>query len=197
MSNIKLENNIKKYQETARARNHLITVFLTSSNRKKYIRYAIESILNQDYKEFCFLILDNFSNDGTAELVHSYKDERLFFIQRESRLEEPNSVFAFSICVTRYIVVFHDDDIVEKNYLSVMLPLMKQSGVQLLSPSANIIDESGTVLKKQLNNSGIYLHDTYLKSFLKKDRNMAVIWFPASMYQTNFYRNMSNYLNII
>ena len=179
MLNKESEKIIRKYQKTAISKNQPVTVFLTSSNRSEFIYHAISSILNQDYNNFCFVILDNFSDDGT------------------STLEKPNFMFAFSICVTEYIVIFHDDDIVEKNYLSVMLPVIEQSDIQLLSPSSSILNQSGKIIRKPLNPSRIYLNDSYLKSFIKRDKKMAILCFPANMYQTNFYRNMNDYLKVV
>lgn len=197
MLNKESEEIIRKYQKTAISKNQPVTVFLTSSNRSEFIYHAISSILNQDYNNFCFVILDNFSDDGTEEIIKSFKDERMFFLQRTSTLEKPNFMFAFSICVTEYIVIFHDDDIVEKNYLSVMLPVIEQSDIQLLSPSSNILNQSGKIIRKPLNPSRIYLNDSYLKSFIKRDKKMAILCFPANMYQTNFYRNMNDYLKAV
>lgn len=192
------ENNeiIERYKNIAKKRTQIVTVFLTSSNRVKYIKDAIESILDQDYTNFCFVILDNNSTDGTEEIIKSYIDERIFYISRESKRDNPNFMFAFSICVTKYMVVFHDDDIVDRRYLSTMLPIMEKDNIQILSSSANVIDESGQIVRRSQNNEGVYLGDEYFECFIK--RNLKTnIWFPANMYQTDFYRDISNYFDLV
>lgn len=186
----------EKYKNIVMKKKQIVTVFLTSSNRKKYIRDAIESILAQDYINFCLVILDNNSTDGTEKIIKSYNDERIFYISRESRQDDPNFVFAFNVCATKYMVVFHDDDIVERSYLSVMLPIMEKENVQILSSSANVIDESGQIIRKTWNNEGVYSGDEYFDSFIKKDMRIN-LWFPANMYQTNFYRNINDYFNLV
>ena len=48
---------------------------MTSFNDEKNIENAIESILEQTYKDFEFLILDDFSTDQTYKKFQQYSDE--------------------------------------------------------------------------------------------------------------------------
>ena len=48
-------------------------------NAEKYIGQAIESILNQTYSNFEFIIINDGSNDKTKEVILSYKDDRIIF----------------------------------------------------------------------------------------------------------------------
>ena len=43
----------------------LVTVLLCTYNDEKYVAEAIQSILNQSYKNFEFLIINDGSTDGT------------------------------------------------------------------------------------------------------------------------------------
>ena len=51
----------------------LMPVYKTS---EKYLREAIESILNQTFEDFEFLILDDCPEDDREEIVRSYKDKQ-------------------------------------------------------------------------------------------------------------------------
>ena len=50
---------------------------MTVFNGAAYLRETIESILNQTYGEFKFLIVDNASTDNSREIVRSYNDPRI------------------------------------------------------------------------------------------------------------------------
>ena len=50
---------------------------MTVYNGEHYLRETIESILNQTYKDFKFLILDNASTDSSREIIRSYNDPRI------------------------------------------------------------------------------------------------------------------------
>jgi glycosyltransferase involved in cell wall biosynthesis len=54
-----------------------LTVLMTVYNGEAYLREAIESILNQTYRDFKFLILDNASTDSSREIIRSYNDPRI------------------------------------------------------------------------------------------------------------------------
>ena len=180
---------VLEYQRCAAANNHIITVFLLSSNREKYIGYAIESILRQTFSQFCLVILDNYSKDSTDEIVKQFDDDRLFFIKKESPLPGSNFQYAFTICSTKFMTVFHDDDIIDEEYLSMMLKKMQHDNkIVLLSPSAYIINAEGIITGKPRNYSGQYKYDSYFKHFFMRTSEMASPWFPANMYRTSFYK---------
>ena len=46
--------------------NELVSVVMPVHNGEKYLREAIESVLNQTYKNFEFLIIENCSTDSSV-----------------------------------------------------------------------------------------------------------------------------------
>ena len=50
-------------------------------NGKTYLRNCIESILNQTYKDFTLVFVDDMSNDTSVKTVKSYKDKRIKIIK--------------------------------------------------------------------------------------------------------------------
>jgi glycosyltransferase involved in cell wall biosynthesis len=62
----------------------LVSVLLPVYNGALYVRAAIESILQQDYDNYEFIIVDNASTDGTAAIIDEYsKDRRVRVISNE------------------------------------------------------------------------------------------------------------------
>jgi glycosyltransferase involved in cell wall biosynthesis len=54
-----------------------LTVIMAVHNGSPFLRTAIESILNQTYSNFNFLVIDDASTDDTREIVRSYNDDRI------------------------------------------------------------------------------------------------------------------------
>ncbi len=54
-----------------------ISVIMAAYNAEKYLKEAIDSILNQTYTDFEFIIIDDGSIDKTASIIASYKDKRI------------------------------------------------------------------------------------------------------------------------
>jgi len=54
-------------------------------NNKSFLRNCIESILNQSYKDFKLIIVDDCSNDTSIETIKSYNDDRIILIQNKRK----------------------------------------------------------------------------------------------------------------
>ena len=65
-----------------------ISVLTPAYNAEKYIEEAIESILNQTFTDFEFIIIDDCSTDKTWEIIQKYKekDKRIVAIKNEKNL---------------------------------------------------------------------------------------------------------------
>ena len=51
-----------------------ISVILTTYNRgRTYLRQAIQSVVNQTYKNWELIIFDNYSTDNTDDIINQYK----------------------------------------------------------------------------------------------------------------------------
>ena len=66
----------------------LISVIMSAYNSEKSIGKAVESILNQDYRNFEFLVLDDCSSDNTHEIIQEYTkgDNRLKIYKNEKNI---------------------------------------------------------------------------------------------------------------
>ena len=65
-----------------------VTVIMPCYNQAAYARESIESVLNQTYKNLELLLIDNFSTDGTCEIIKEYakKDSRVHAIYHEKNM---------------------------------------------------------------------------------------------------------------
>ncbi|MBN1639410.1 MAG: glycosyltransferase [Ignavibacteriales bacterium] len=60
-----------------------VSIVLPTYNGSKYIRQSIDSCLNQTYKNLELIIVDDGSSDKTPEIIKSYKDKRIKYIQHK------------------------------------------------------------------------------------------------------------------
>ena len=60
-----------------------VAVLLPVYNAEKYLKEAIDSILNQTYKNFDFYIINDGSSDKSEEIIESYNDDRIKYIKNE------------------------------------------------------------------------------------------------------------------
>ena len=57
--------------------NKLVSIIMNCHNGEKYLPEAIESILNQTYKNWELIFWDNLSNDNSFNILNSYNDKRI------------------------------------------------------------------------------------------------------------------------
>ncbi len=77
-----------------------------------YLREAIESILNQTFTDFEFLILDDCPTDSRKDIVRSYQDKRIKYIANKTNLgisESRNKLI--DMAKGEYLAVIDHDDI--------------------------------------------------------------------------------------
>ncbi|WP_187264253.1 glycosyltransferase family 2 protein [Pontibacter beigongshangensis] len=63
-----------------------LTVLMPVYNAERFVAEAIESILQQTFQDFEFLIIDDGSTDQTAAIVTGFDDCRIKFVQNERNL---------------------------------------------------------------------------------------------------------------
>lgn len=65
-----------------------ISCIMPCYNAEEYVGKAIESILNQTFSDFEFIIIDDGSVDGTPAIIEEYskKDERIVYLQNEANM---------------------------------------------------------------------------------------------------------------
>jgi glycosyltransferase involved in cell wall biosynthesis len=92
--------------------NSIISVILPVFNGEKYLKEAIDSILNQTYSNFEFLIYNDGSTDSTLEIIKSYSDSRIILKHSEKNLGLIELLnLAFSEAKGKYIARMDADDI--------------------------------------------------------------------------------------
>lgn len=57
------------------------SVVIPTYNRANCIKRCIDSVLNQIYQDFEIVVVDNYSDDTTFEIIQSYSDSRIRFFQ--------------------------------------------------------------------------------------------------------------------
>jgi glycosyltransferase involved in cell wall biosynthesis len=98
--------------------NPLFTVATITYNSSKYVRQAIESVLDSSHKDFEFIISDDSSTDDTWEIIKEYKDPRIKAWRNEINLGEyPNRNKVLNVARGKYLVIVDGDDILYKNTL--------------------------------------------------------------------------------
>lgn len=89
-----------------------ISVIMPVYNSEKYLHEAIESILNQTFKDFEFIIIDDASTDKSVKIIKSYTDKRIILIQKPVNTGYTESLNrGIGISKGEYIARMDSDDV--------------------------------------------------------------------------------------
>lgn len=122
-----------------------VTVLMPVYNGEKYLRQAIDSILEQTFLDFEFLILNDGSTDRTMEIVESYNDSRIRMVHNEKNMK---LIFTLNKGINlargKYIARMDCDDISLPERLTKQVAFMDEHPeVGILGGSIYIIDGNG------------------------------------------------------
>ena len=128
-----------------------ISVLIPTHNYARYLAEAIESVLEQDWRDLELLISDDASTDGSAEVIAAYaaKDSRIRFQIHPTNLGMvPNWNWCLSEARGEYIkFLFGDDRLANRQALGKMLELLETNPSATLAASARyVIGEKSEVL---------------------------------------------------
>ncbi len=94
-----------------------ISIITVVWNNKETIKYAINSILNQTYKNIEYIIVDGASTDGTIEIVKSYGDKITKFIsERDNGLYDAMNK-GIALATGEIIGILNSDDFYIDNFV--------------------------------------------------------------------------------
>ena len=96
-----------------------ISVILPAYNSEKYIKKAIESVLNQTFTDFELIIINDGSTDNTLNIINSFSDSRIRLINQENMGPGASRNRALRIARGRYIMYLDSDDWLCPNALEV------------------------------------------------------------------------------
>lgn len=103
-----------------------ISVLMPTYNCGKFVGEAIESVLNQSFQDFQFIIVDDGSTDNTLSVVKRYKDDRIFLIQnRHDYIGSLNIGLQHS--QGKYIARMDADDVMHVDRLLIQYMIMENN----------------------------------------------------------------------
>ena len=129
-----------------------ISVMMSVYNGEKYLGQAIDSILNQTFADFEFIIVNDGSTDSSFKIIQSYHDRRIRVIDNTENIGLTKSLNnAIGEACGEYIARQDADDISLPNRFQEQLRYFEQHpGTALLGTSASFIDSEGKIVGKRI-----------------------------------------------
>jgi len=131
-------------------KDNLVSVITPVYNSEKFIEKTIESVLNQTYEDFEYILINDKSTDNSEKIIRNYmkKDSRIKLINLEK-----NSGAAIArnrgieLSQGKYIAFIDSDDFWKKDKLKKQIDFMKKNNYYFTFTAREKINEKGETIK--------------------------------------------------
>lgn len=167
------------------------------------LKLSIESMLNQTYKNFEFIIIDDKSSRDISSIINSYNDERIKLYYNDYNMGLENSLNkAIGLCNGEYIIRMDTDDISYPNRIEKQVNFIKQNPeYSIICGRVEIFDNDGVysvskvkgeMYKKDLIKGTPFIHPTML---INKKHLVQVGGYPLYRRCEDYAMAMKMYAN--
>jgi len=162
-------------------------------NGEKYIRYAIESVLNQSYDNIQFIIVDGGSTDSTMDIINEYKEHIELIIS-----EKDNGMYdainkGFNHSNGELMLWLNSDDYLFHNAIKTAVSIMKKhTNVKWMKGRNVYLDKYDNIRK-------VACLKSYYRSFISKGlyqgRGFGFIMQETTFWHRSLYELAGNFIN--
>lgn len=124
----------------------LVSIIIPTYNNADLIEVAVQSALNQTYRNIEVIVIDDGSKDNTQEILKKYKD--IIVIQQENQGVAAARNAGIKNAKGKYIAILDADDKWMENRLELMIPLLEESNYDLLISNYFYVDEMRRILSQ-------------------------------------------------
>lgn len=166
----------------------LISIILPVYNGQKYLSRAIESCLNQTYKNIELIIVNDCSTDKTLEMVKSYAniDSRIKIINNKVNKKLPTSLnIGHQKACGNFITWTSHDNILKENFIERLLDSLIKKNIDVIYSDYDVINEDGTI--KRINESGSIEHQIFGNQIGASFMYRKKVFWELNGYNENLY----------
>lgn len=140
-----------------------VSIIIPAHNEEKVIRATVDNILAVDYKKFEIIVIDDRSEDLTAEVLKQINEEKpevKYFIRNKNAFPGKSAVLndALEISQGEIICVFDADARIKPDFLQKILPYLAEPEVGAVQARKVIINRDANLLTRCQDNE--YILDT-------------------------------------
>lgn len=120
----------------------LVSVIMATFNREKLIQRAIKSVLNQSFKLWELIIVDDGSTDKTFEIVNSFllENENIIYLKHSNRKQPLSLNSGILLSTGKYICFLDSDDEYKSTYIEERFNYLESNNeIDLLNGGVEII----------------------------------------------------------
>lgn len=128
-----------------------VTIIIPVYNSEKYISNCINSILNQTYKDYEILIVNDGSSDNSQKIIDEYKvknPNKIISINQENKGVSQTRNESILKANSKYIMFVDNDDYLDNDYIEKFVSTIESGDFDIVLGGYRRITETGKILKQ-------------------------------------------------
>lgn len=133
----------------------MISIVVPVYNSEKYIGKCIESILNQTYKKWELILVDDGSKDNSLSICNYYAglDDRIKVIHIDNNGSAHARNIGLSYVCGEYVAFIDSDDYIDSKYLEILLETLKKQNADIVECDYWYVENSNIEVIKPIKDS--------------------------------------------
>jgi glycosyltransferase involved in cell wall biosynthesis len=172
--------------------NKELTIFIMAYNRPKYLKLALDSVINQTHKNITVIVSDNSTDDRVEKLMEA-EYPHICYVKRVPSVDVlTHHNFLIKEACTEFVTFFHDDDIMFPKYAEELLKILRlDNKLAAVAPNAYLIEGEARLNKRfgQFKEFEVIKNGRELMQRYFAFGSDGYPPFPGYMYRTEAIRN--------
>ncbi|WP_410708397.1 glycosyltransferase, family 2 [Campylobacter lari] len=171
-----------------------ISIILPTYNVEKYIARALESCINQTFKDIEIIVVDDCGGDKSIDIAKEYasKDDRIKIIHNEENLKLLRARYeGVKVATSPYIMFLDPDDYLELNACEECINILDKN-IDMLCFNTYMINNTKNPIKNYFNNT--YNIDEFFLFLIEKNNFIWNVW--GKLFKKNSLINAFHSLNL-
>lgn len=169
----------------------LITIYTQAYNTENYIRRCVESVLNQSYSNWQYILIDNGSEDQTDQIIQEYarREPRIIYLKRHQDAKLIDILSEY--CTGEYFMTLDSDDYLALNCLTEVLPFTLKHNLDItVFGSQFCSEETGDVAYRMLEENQVWRtsDSSFVESLPVWHQFVRALW--AKLYRVELLPHM-------
>jgi len=166
-----------------------LEIFILTYNRAEFLEQTLISICNQTLKGSRIIVLDNGSTDNTPEVVQKYAKFGVELVRSEKNLGQSyNYSRSQELASRKWVMVFHDDDIMHPTYIETAMGLLKKYPEAVLLGACYIpLETPDNENWKEISTKAVFCETQ--KDFAALLYSNFAFHFGSAIYRTDLFKS--------
>lgn len=131
--------------------NPKVSIIIPVYNSEKFINKCVDSVLEQSFKDYEIILINDGSKDNSKEILNEYKEkypEKITVIHQENMGVSKTRNNAIKMAKGKYIMFIDNDDFIDKDYIDVFVKEIEEQDYDVVLGGYRRPNEEGKIVKE-------------------------------------------------